>query len=237
MKKLKPFPNWIEDYIPFFSIVTETFEEKEILWYKFLGDAFLYFIPEEDNQNYPKQLKKLTSSEIIDLCRKVMDKYWIKYKNYKNKDSKGAEKHVNFRELTCAVDFGDEIINWLQLLADNEHNFDPIGKTVDRCFRISSYAGAGQILVSKHFFEKLITNFPNEKDNFHRIHIKKGSLKGFDEETLIYYDNPSNEKLDYFIEEKNSSLIENSTEMDIKVRIRLMREKINKLEKELNAKA
>ncbi|MFQ3856924.1 hypothetical protein ACLK3K_12975 [Leptospira kirschneri] len=50
--------------------MTETFEEKEILWYKFLGNTFLYFILEEDNQNYLKQLKKLTSSEIIGLIVK-----------------------------------------------------------------------------------------------------------------------------------------------------------------------
>lgn len=62
-EKTKTFPNWIGDCISFFSTVTEIFEEKEILWYKFLGNTFLYFILEEDNQNYLKQLKKLTSSK------------------------------------------------------------------------------------------------------------------------------------------------------------------------------
>ncbi|EMO65560.1 hypothetical protein LEP1GSC132_2079 [Leptospira kirschneri str. 200803703] len=63
LKKLKPFLIGLKTTFLFFSIVTETFEEKEILWYKFLGNTFLYFIPEEDNQNYLKQLKKLTSSK------------------------------------------------------------------------------------------------------------------------------------------------------------------------------
>ncbi|EKO79952.1 MULTISPECIES: hypothetical protein [unclassified Leptospira] len=236
LKRVKPFPNWIEDYVPFFTIVTETFEEKTIHWYKFLGDAFLYFIPMENNQNYPKLLKHIPPTEIITLCRKVMDKYWDRYRNYTDKEFKGAEKHINFREITCAIDFGDEIINWVQLLGDHKDTFDPVGKTVDRCFRISSYAGAGQILASQYFFQELVNQDLNEKKRFHKIRIKNGSLKGFEDETVLYYDNPSEEKLDYYIEEQNASLIEDSTEMDIKVKIRLLRQKITSLKEKENGK-
>lgn len=37
LKKIKQFPNWIEDYIPFFTIITESFEEMGIYWYKFVS--------------------------------------------------------------------------------------------------------------------------------------------------------------------------------------------------------
>lgn len=230
LKQNKPFPNWIEDYIPFYNLVVEPFNKKGITWYKFLGDAFLFFIPSVDNPNYPDCLNHIPVVDVIDLCRKVMDEYWDKYKIYNEREYKGARKHINFRELTCAIDYGDEIINWIQLLSDNKNLFDPVGKTVDRCFRLSSYAGAGHLLVTKDFFNKLILCESAEKKCFHRIRIKEGSLKGFDSECIVYYNIPDSEKQQYYIDDKNVSLIEDSKEMEVKVKLKLMREKIKYLE-------
>lgn len=236
LKISKQFPNWIEDYTPFYNFVAKPFVDKGI-WNKFLGDAFFFFIPDKDGYNKGKkfepELGYLSYSEIYDNCKKIMENYWNHYEIYREKNIKGGEKHINFREITCALDYGNEVFNWHHLLKekeDEEPKFDPIGKTIDRCFRFSALAGAGQIVTSSYFYNRLISKKKELKDNFINIHVKKETLKGFPDITDVYYDRPRKEKIDYYLDNNSVELIENARPMDIKAKLKLFREKISALE-------
>ena len=240
LKVDKQFPNWIEDYIPFYNLVAKPFDEKKI-WFKFLGDAFFFFIPDKGGFNkgkeiYPK-LGEMTYEDVYHMCKEIMKNYWKHYKIYCKKDTKGDAKHINFREITCAIDYGNEVFNWYQLLEteDKESHFDPIGKTLDRCFRFSGIAGAGQIVISEYFYQKLIDENRDHEQSFIKIHIIKETLKGFPDITDVYLDRPIEEKIDHFLSDKNVELIENAKPMDVKAKLKLFRERISKLEEKIDA--
>lgn len=232
LKQQKEFPNWIEDYIPFYDIITKPFSIKGIEWYKFLGDAFLFFIPEAIG-SYPSVLKPLSVDKVYDVCKTVLKEYWEYYSLYKEKEFKGGEKHINFREITCAIDYGNEVFNWCQLVDDNAEKFDPIGKTIDRCFRFSSLAGSGQLITSEYFYKRLIDLDTSLKNEFELIHFKEGTLKGFPKIKDVYYSKPDDTRINYYLDSNNSELVENAKTLETKVKLKLFRNKVSNLENDI----
>lgn len=222
---------WIKDYTDFFDIVAEPFNKQGITWKKFLGDAFLFFIPEKANINHPTPIKikeHISLEEIVKICTGIMESYWEEYKVYKKTD-KGEEKNKDYREITCAIDYGSEVINWYQLMDDID-DFDPIGRTVDKAFRISGIAGPGQFLLSKEFMDKLDKS-KEEREKYIKISIEEDTLKGFPKEQAVFYHIPSEDKKDYILSENNVFLIEKRRSMETKGLIKLLRRELALKEK------
>ncbi len=227
LKQQQGFPNWLHDLMKFNEIIFDTFRE-HAKWFKFLGDAYLFFFPDKDCEKNCPNLKIIAAHEIIDFCENVMNDYWNYYKIY-SPSERGAKQQLNFRQITCAIDYGGEIINWWQFIDTNysNKNFDPIGPPIDRCFRISKIAGPGQILVSKNFYAKKLDIEENQSlcQKFEKISIKEGTLRGFPAETEIYYLRPPEEQIEYILDEKNVELVETAQPMTTKVKMRLLRNK------------
>ncbi|WP_239671501.1 hypothetical protein [Leptospira levettii] len=222
LKQKRDFPNWIQDWHTINGIITTEMAKTGIEWYKFLGDAFLFFFPETENNNYPELISK-SPKEIFEFANSVMDLLWSRYKDWK-RDEKGTEKGINYRELTCAIDYGKKIINWYNAVDDNQKGkFDPIGPTIDRCFRISSLAGPNQILASKYYYDKLCDYDTNYMKEFLRINIAEKSLKGFEKETCVFYRIPEKEKIEYILNDSNVDLVEEMPKMSIKEKLHLFR--------------
>ncbi|MES0489180.1 MAG: hypothetical protein ABUK01_04260 [Leptospirales bacterium] len=230
LKECKQFPNWIEDYTRFIDLITKPFADLGIVWHKFLGDAFMFFIPTRPDKKIHKDLKHMSFIETYNLCKLVLTNYWSEYKTYSEIAGRGHCKHDNFREITCAIDYGKDIFNWYQLLDDQSEDFDPIGKTVDRCFRYSSIAGASQLLVSEYFYEELKKENKSSSidESFIKVSLKNGTLKGFDNVHKVYYSVPDQDIIDYYTNDDNVKLIEHSKAMDVKVKLKLLRLKNQK---------
>jgi len=222
LKGKKEFPIWVSDWYSLNGTIIAAANRIGAQWYKFLGDAFLFFFLDEENSKYPHLAVK-NPKDVFDFCHEIMQNIWDEYKCYK-RNEKGSDKHVNYREITCAIDHGKGIINWYNAIDDNDGGkFDPIGPTVDRCFRISSIAGPNQTLCSRQFYEKLVSCDPSLEANFLKFHIAQKTLKGFDDETIIYYSIPCSEQVDYILEDANVDLVENSRTMAVKEKLHLFR--------------
>ena len=167
-----------------------------------------------------------------------MNDYWEFYKTY-SKRKKGSQSHIEFRQITCAIDYGKEIINWYRIIDDNLGNetdrFDPIGAPIDRCFRISNLAGPGQLLVSEDFYNKIPEEERKKKEEgkegaLEKISLAKDSLKGFPNETHVYYVVPPEEQIDHILDDSNVELVEKAKNMTTKAKIKLLRIKKKELE-------
>ncbi|AVV50602.1 hypothetical protein [Leptospira santarosai] len=223
------FPGWVTYLEKFSSIIEESFPREKFKWRKFLGDAYLFFIPSEDNESElltglknVYQMSPLSAREIFSLTKQVMDSYWNFYKPY-SKRERGQNKNSEFREITCAIDFGGEIVNWSQF-QDTEGVFDPVGSTVDRCFRISSIAGPGQLLFSKDFKTQLEddTLNPLNKSEYFKLSFPQGNLKGFPLDDSVFFRIPRKDYINHILSPNQAELIELSQPMSIKAKIKLL---------------
>lgn len=228
LKIQRGFPGWVNDLEKFHEIVTQTMLGFEGKWNKFLGDAYLFFYHTGKKGKVPSDISVKGTDYVLNACIETMNRFWEFYSIYKERE-KGEEKDKNFREMTCAIDMGNEIINWRQIIDDNVEKFDPIGTPIDRCFRISKIAGPSQLLISKDFYENLCDE---NKHRFLRIHIKEDTLKGFKNEDTVYYYRPSQNIINYILDDKSVELIENSKPMVVKAKIKLLREHKNDITKQ-----
>ncbi len=221
LKENKQFPGWLPDFHKFHEIVFGKFKDKGVKWYKFLGDAYLFFFS-KDSQKVPSIINYLEHEEIYSICKSIMNSFWNHYKDFSPRE-KGGKKHIEFREITCAIDTGSEILNWATEIDDNKDSFDPIGSTIDRCFRISNLAGPSQLLVSRQFFKALTTISRDYEKEFENINLSK-ALKGFtDKEKNVYLSIPSEEQINYFLSDDNVDLVEEIDPMTTKLKLHLFR--------------
>ena len=229
LKSDDAFPGWVTYIEKFHKLIFECFENKglkeKVKWYKFLGDAYMFFFSKSENCK-KTMIKDLEKPDILSIFEEIMNQFWEFYKSYSKRD-RGKPKDRHFREITCAITCGSEITNWAQIIDDNNENFDPIGAPIDLCFRISNIAGPGQLLVSKKFFSELPKK---NQEKFEKITIKKNTLKGFPKENEIYYCLPNDEQRNYIVSKENVDLIEETDTMTTKVKVRLLRKKIEHLE-------
>ena len=224
LKQDRGFPGWISDLKKFQRVIFNTFTPEISKWSKFLGDAYMFFFPDERDDN--SILATIEADELIKKCKKVMDDYWNFYKIYSSRE-RGGKKSIDFREMTCAIDYGGEVIDWFKQTDDSKSKFDPIGKPIDRCFRISSIAGPGQTLISRSFYEKNETELSSTENTFIKINLAKNTLKGFPEENFVYYLKPSKKQSEYILDDTNVELVEDSKDMITKAKLKLLREEKN----------
>jgi hypothetical protein len=126
--------------------------------------------------------------------RPPANKKYIKYK----------ESFDNFMSLTVSLDYG-LIFDFNQRIEESSL-IDPLGTPVDRCFRLSKYAGKNHIVCSLDFIAKLKT----EKSGYSEkkfIPIKIKSPKGFDGINMLYVHCPSDEEKKWIISEDYEQLI------------------------------
>ncbi|WP_040508376.1 hypothetical protein [Leptospira wolffii] len=230
LKVQQGFPGWVTYLEKFSQIIETSFPREKFVWRKFLGDAYLFFIPSA-NENRPERLDKLknnhqivpiSAEEIFILCKRVMDSYWEFYSPF-SKRKRGESKSSEFREMTCAIDYGGEIINWSEFL-DADGVFDPVGKTVDRCFRISSIAGPGQLIFSKDF-KNLLEKGNTEsllQDEYCKFSFPAGTLKGFPTDDHVYYRVPNEDQVEYILSPDHVELVERARHLSIKAKIKLL---------------
>lgn len=220
LKRNREFPGWVSDYRKFHELVLDPFLQRKVQWKKFLGDAYLFFFS-KDRDKIPDSITSIEPDEILDLCCAVMDKFWDFYECYKER-VKGDKKQIDFREITCAIDYGGEIVNWYSLIDDGDRKglFEPIGKPIDRCFRISGVCGPGQLLVSGSFYELLSKS---KRETFQKLSIRPRSLKGFDDVTSIYYRLPPQKQREYILSEAAKELVEEAKPLSVKAKLRLLR--------------
>jgi len=226
LKQKRSFPNWIEDWNQINGIIQEEASKIGAQWSKFLGDAFLFFFLDsnctEDLKEKHPLLTVATPSQVYNFCISVMESVWENFRDFRRK-GRGTEKEPNFREITCAIDYGSEVLNWYSAIDDNfgGNKFDPIGPTIDRSFRISSITGPNQIICSSYYYDKLPPEI--KRDKFIKFTIKEGTLKGFNGEKTIYYSIPSKEKIDYILSSENVDLVEDLKFLSVKEKIHLFR--------------
>ncbi len=166
---------------------------------KFLGDAYLLFFLSTD--------KNYTSNTILDSCVSVMNEYW---------ETK--------QKITCAIDHGCEIINWTERESPDESKLiDPVGIPIDRCFRISSHAAPGQLLVSKYFHKTLSKE---NQGQFIQIELAE-HLKGLDDKEVHYY-KPNEDQINDIINKSksNGKFTDKEKPLAIKALLKLLYSKI-----------
>lgn len=225
LKVKRGFPSWIADYKKCHDLIVNAFLREDVTWYKFLGDAYLFFFS-NDKEKVPHYITHKSCAEIFDICQKLMADFFDYYEMFRDRP-KGKAKNPEFREITCAIDYGKEILNWLNVIDDNKDSlFDPIGPPVDRCFRVSSQAGPGQLLTSRAFYEKLTGESPNHSAKFEKMTLRE-SLKGFRDEYSVYYSIPDEKQLHHILDDNNVDLVEDSKIMSLKAKIRLFRRQRN----------
>lgn len=239
IKGNKPFPEWYGIIEEFYDKTTKIFRDYKIEPVKFLGDAVLLFIPDSNDKrakNYIESQKKIGRSvaenidhkTILEICIQTQTEWWKAYKKYLDY----PESQENYMSITTAIDYG-LVIDFN--LSKEGANPDPLGEAVDRCFRISSIAGPGNILFSNAFLEKLSSEC---QDKYIRISVSDNFLKGVKKQNYINYVLPSEEEEKWLLSENNRQLIENSTKpMVHKVKLKLLRKKVDILEDSLKVRA
>jgi hypothetical protein len=229
IKQREPFPKWIYTMENFFEAIETQFQLKKIFPTKYLGDAILYVIPDYENENSRKymtanklNIPKLNVNEIIELCFNTKNNWWETNKNY----IKYKESLDNFKSLTVSMDYG--------LVFDfNQRNestlIDPLGTPVDRCFRLSKYAGKNHIVCSSEFIEKLKTNRDNCYENAF-IPIKIKSPKGFDSINTLYVLCPSAEEEKWIMSADYEQLIYDTDKpLNQRLQTRILLKEIDRL--------
>lgn len=228
------FPGWVPYLDKFRRIVEEFFPVEDVIWKKFLGDAYMFFFQVDDlgeNTNDRLRMSQIPWKKpdwIYSASKQVMDSYWEHYQIYSKDRRRGDPKPLEFREITCAIDFGREIINYSELESDHAV-FDPIGTPVDRAFRISSLAGPGQLLISKSFFNKL--SYENQRELI-KISIKKGTMKGFPDDNEIYFREPPPDQMEYILNQNQVELVEEASVLSTKAKMKILGRRIRKLEQD-----
>jgi hypothetical protein len=226
LKMAREFPDWVPHLLKFNEIISEVFPPEDFPDRKFLGDAYMFFIFTEDiakKGNYGSR-KCYSPVQILAKCREIMSKHWDYYRIYSDK-KRGSKKPVAFREITCAVDYGKEIIDTAAFFSSQGSILDPVGTPVDRCFRISSIAAPGQLLLSEEFFNLLKKE---DRENIAKISIAPEVLKGFPDVTNVYYSIPEEDVIQHILHENQVELVEKTKSMAAKVKIKLLRKALNK---------
>lgn len=235
LKLAREFPEWVPFLLKFREIVHEAFPPDEYPDQKFLGDAFMIFIfvdEESKAKTSFKDRKTRKAKEILDSCRELMQRHWKFYSVYNKERSRGTKKPVAFREITCAIDFGSNIIDSASFFSDNGNYLDPVGVPVDRCFRISSIAAPGQLLFSEEFYQLLlqqgVPGNPGRYPDTEKISLAPDMLKGFPDVTHVYYSVPAGEIVKQILDPAQVELVEKGKSMAAKVKIRLLRNELKK---------
>lgn len=230
----KPFPEWVGVMQHFYEMAISEFKKRKLEPIKFLGDAVMYFYPdfkEEKtlaywnnriaNENMKEIPEDLTAKDLIEILVETKNKWWDFYKSYLSFDI----SRKNFLSITIAIDYGPVIDFNFQLGGNSP---DPLGEAVDRCFRISSVAGPNQILLSKSFFQQLKKCDQDSEKLVVPISISDQMLKGTKGENHLYYVIPKDEEIEWILDEKNKTLIEDSSKPFIhKVKLKLLRRKLD----------
>lgn len=218
---------WVPEFLKFHRLVTDVFQTEKAAWKKFLGDAYMFFFLDSAEKNREiAGVGARSAREILEDCQAVMQSHFEFYKPFAAERMRGNPADTNFREITCAIDWGGDIINWSEQI-DDSGPFDPIGMPVDRCFRISSIAGPGQLLVSPDFMQRLRQETA-EVDGFEKLSFPKKTLKGFENEEHVYYWVPPEEQINHILSDNQVELIEETKPMSVKAKIRLLRRRIPK---------
>lgn len=233
LKSKKPFPEWYGLIDEFYTKSTKVFRDNKIEPIKFLGDAVLYFIPDIEDEKAQKYIRsqnetnrvffpqEINHNTLLDICIDTQRNWWQSYKSY----WEYPESRENFLSITTAIDYGLVIDFNLNREGGSP---DPIGEAVDRCFRISSIAAPSNILFSNEFRDRLS---PEHKDKSIKIAIGNKMLKGVKPQGYINYVLPEEDQIDWILRDDNRQLIEESAKpMSHKVKIKLLRRKIQNLE-------
>jgi hypothetical protein len=186
-------------------------------------------IPDYDDENSVKYMKAnnknipiLNIDEIIGLCINIRNDWWNKNKRY----IKHKELFDNFMSITTTLDYG-LIFDFNQ--RKESSSIDPLGIPVDRCFRLSKYAGKNHIIFSKEFIQKLESNNKNYSDD-NIIPIKIQSPKGFDDLNIVYVHKPSSDETDWILSYDYDRLIYDSDKpLNQRIQTHMLLKEINDL--------
>ena len=237
IKSTKGFPPWVSVLKEFFHLASKKFTEKKLYPIKFLGDCLIFFYPfprgEKTNKPYLNYLETTkwkmprlrNASSILNICCNTRKLFWEAYKGQLQSSETGTKS--NALQVTIAIDYG-EVIDFNQEIEGLIP--DPVGLPMDCCFRIQGIAGPNQVLMSKSFFDLLDSNTQGE---IIPIAIDKESLKGIENQDHVYFAKPTKKEIDWILDEKNRSLIEESKPMIHKAKLKLLREKVKTLESQL----
>lgn len=247
LKKSKPFPEWVEVMEHFYEQVSSEFKLRKWQPVKFLGDALLFFYPDHDDEHSKRYLEKrrqagnglfpsdISFLDILQICDTTKNNWWNAYKGY----LKFPVSRENFLSITIAVDYG-AVIDFN--LTQAGQNPDPLGECVDRCFRISSAAGPGQILISRDFQMKLrrCKGFDGSelKKRIIPIAVSDDFLKGVEPQGHVYYLAPgATDEIRWTLHKKNRTLIEETSRpMVHKAKLKLLRREVDTLKGQLENK-
>lgn len=226
------FPKWIFIMQDFFNTITKYFEKRKVFPIKYLGDAVLYMIPyhkDEKAQKYMeingKEIPRLKLKEILDLCINIRDEWWKKNEKY----IKHEESFKNFLSITLAIDHG-LVIDFNQL--NESISNDPLGTPVDRCFRISKYAGKNHIVCSEDFINALKSESKIQRDYCDDCFIKLKICppKGFDELNTVFVHDPSEGEKKWILSYEYEKIITDSDKpLNQKMQTHLLLKEVNKL--------
>lgn len=231
LKQDSIFPKWVFLLKDFFDTITRVFNEKKIFPIKYLGDAILFMIPDQQDcrtnkylQANEKIMPPITLKKVLETCVEVRDNWWLKNKKY----TQHEETYKNFSSITISIDYGLVIdINQLNEGVNN----DPLGTPVDRCFRISKYAGKNHIVCSNEFIKALRNE---ERDYCEECFISMNidPPKGFDELTNVYVHKPSDDEQRWILTYEYDKLVDGSDKpLNRKMQTHLLLQEVNKLKR------